>query len=367
MTITRHGLAAATILLTLCSAAQSSELTIVSWGGAYSASQMKAYHEPYMAANSEVKIVTDDSGSEGLAKLRAQIETGNLTWDLVDMVASDAILACDEGLVEEIDPDSWLAAAPDGTPASADFLPGTLDVGDTNCFVPLIIYSTTFGYRTDAFGGRVPTSLADFFDLENFPGKRSLERSPANNLQWALIADGVPADQVYQVLGTQEGLDRAFAKLDTIRHQTIWWTRGAQPPQLLADGEVVMSSAYNGRLFNAIEVENQPLGIMWDWQVFDLDGWVIPKGIKDLEAVKKYVRFSTDTQRLADQASFISYGPARTSSAPIVGKHAELGIDMKPHMPTDPGNMGNVLKTDYAWWADHRDELTERFDAWLSQ
>ncbi len=348
-------------------AAQAQDLTIVSWGGAYTASQQKAYHEPYMANNSGVNIINDDSAAEGLAKLRAQVEAGNVVWDLVDMVASDAITACDEGVAMEIDYDKWLAKAPDGTPATKDFFDGTLDVGGTNCFIPQIVYSTTFGYRTDAWGGNKPTTIADVFDLKKFPGRRALEKKPINNLEWALIADGVPGDKVYEVLSTEEGVDRAFAKLATIKDQTIWWTKGAQPPQLLADQEVVMASAYNGRLFNAIAVEKQPIGMMWDWQAFDLDGWVVPVGVKDLDAVKKYLRFATDTQRLADQAKFISYGPARKSSAPLVGKHAELGIDMKPHMPTDPENAKTVLKFDYVWWADHRAEMDERFNAWLAQ
>ena len=343
------------------------DLTVVSWGGAYTASQQKAYHEPYMEMNPDVTIINDDSAAEGLAKLRAQIEADNVTWDLVDMVASDAITACDEGLVKEINYDEELAAAPDGTPATQDFFAGTLEVGGTNCFIPQIVYSTTFGYRTDAFDGKKPTSIADVFDLENFPGKRALEKKPINNLEWALLADGVSPDEIYDVLSTPEGINRAFAKLDTIKDSVIWWTKGAQPPQLLADGEVVMASAYNGRLFNAIAVEKQPIGMMWDYQVFDLDGWVIPVGGENEAEVMKFVKWATDTQRLADQAKYISYGPARKSSAPLVGKHAELGIDMKPHMPTDPANAKNLFNFDYVWWADHRAEMDERFNAWLVQ
>ncbi|MCY4591193.1 MAG: ABC transporter substrate-binding protein [Alphaproteobacteria bacterium] len=343
------------------------DLTVVSWGGAYTASQQKAYHDPYMAENPDVKIINDDSAAEGLAKLRAQVESGNVTWDLVDMVASDAITACDEGLIEEIDPDAMLAAAPDGTPASKDFFAGTLTPGGTNCFVPQIVYSTTFGYRTDAFEGEQPSTIADVFDLEKFPGRRALEKKPIGNLEWALIADGVSGDQVYEVLGTPEGVDRAFAKLDTIKDSVVWWTKGAQPPQLLADGEVAIASAYNGRLFSAIAEKNQPIAMLWDWQVFDLDGWVIPKGTPNKDAVLKYLMFATDTQRLADQAKFISYGPARYSSGPLVGKHADLGIDMKPHMPTNEANAKTILNFDYVWWADHRAELDERFNAWLAK
>ena len=343
------------------------ELVVVSWGGAYTASQQKAYHEPYMAANPGIKILNDDSAAEGLAKLRAQAEAGNTTWDLVDMVASDAIIACDEGLVLEIDHDKVLAAAPDGTPPTKDFFEGTLTPGDSTCFIPQIVYSTTFGYRTDAFGGKEPSKLADVFDMANFPGKRSLEKKPIGNLEWALIADGVDPDKVYDVLSTADGVNQAFAKLDTIKDKVVWWTKGAQPTQLLADGEVVMASAYNGRLFSAIEEEKQPIAMMWDWQVFDLDGWVVPAGGKNIDKVMTYLKYATDTQRLADQAKFISYGPTRHSSAPLVGKHADLGIDMGPHMPTAPENAKNTLLFNYTWWADNRASLDERFQAWLAK
>ncbi len=339
------------------------ELVIVSWGGAYTKSQQLAYHDPYMKANPHIKIINDDSSSEVVAKIRAQAEAKNVTWDLADALAADSIQLCDEGLAEKIDHDKVLAPAPDGTPASQDF--GDMIVSP--CFIPQIVYSTTFGYRTDKVGANPPTTINDVFDLQKYPGKRALEKKPNGNLEWALIADGVDPTTVYDVLSTPEGVDRAFRKLDTIKDQVVWWTQGAQPGQLLADGEVVMASAYNGRLFAAIEENKQPVGMMWDWQVFDLDGWIVPVGSPHRDEVMKYLRFATDTQRLADQAKYISYGPARKSSRPMVGKHAELGIDMAPHMPNNPKNAKNTLLFNYTWWADHKDELSERFEAWLAK
>lgn len=361
-TLFKRTLIAASVSMAAVSAASAKDMVVVSWGGAYTASQQKGYHEPYMAANPEVNIVNDDSASNAVAKLRAMQEANNVTWDLVDMVAADAILSCDEGLIDEIDHDNDLAAAPDGTPASMDF--GNKIVSP--CFIPNIVYSTTFGYRTDLVGDNPPTTIDDVFDLEKIPGKRSLEKKAINNLEWALLADGVPADQVYEQLGTEEGVARAFAKLDTIKDQVIWWEKGAQTPQLLADGEVVIGSTYNGRLFSVIEEEGQPIAMMWDWQVFDLDGWVVPKGTPNKAAVMEYLKFATDTQRLADQAKYISYGPARISSAPLVGKHATLGIDMAPHMPTNTDNTTNTLLYNYEFWADNVDDLNERFASWLN-
>ncbi|TBW59178.1 ABC transporter substrate-binding protein [Marinobacter halodurans] len=336
-------------------------LTIVSWGGAYSKSQKLAYHDPWTEKTGD-KIYMDPKSAQGLAGLRSQVEAGKVTWDLVDMLEGNAITACDEGLVEEIDYDEILAPAPDGTPPSQDFIEGSL----SGCFIPQIVYSTVLAYNTTAFpADKQPSKVADLFDLKNFPGKRSLEKIPDGNLEWALVADGVAPDKVYDVLSTQAGVDRAFKKLDTIKDDIVWWDAGAQPPQLLADKEVVMASAYNGRIFNAQVNEDQPFKIMWDGQMFELDGWVVPQG-KLTPELKKYLRFATDTQRLADQAKYISYGPARKSSVPLIGKGVN-GVDMKEHLPTAKANFFNPIKKDAIWWADHGDEMRQRFNAWLSQ
>ncbi|MGB1389735.1 MAG: extracellular solute-binding protein [Paracoccaceae bacterium] len=340
------------------------EMTIVSWGGAYSKSQQRAYHDPYSEMTG-TKIINDDSSAEAVSKLRAMNEAGNVTWDVVDVVAADALRLCDEGLAMEIDPDTQLADAPDGTKASEDF--GEMLVGD--CFIPQIVYSTTFGYRTDLVGDTPPTSVCDVFDTEKYPGKRSLEKRPIANVEWALICDGVAYEEVYDLLATEAGQERAMAKLDTIKDDVIWWSAGADTPQLLADGEVIMGSTYNGRLFSVIEEQNQPVAMLWDWQMFDLDGWIIPTGLSPERQARAmdYIMFATDTQRLADQAKYISYGPARKSSAPLVGKHADLGIEMAPHMPTDPKNSVNTFLYNYEFWADYRDDIDAKWQAWLSK
>ncbi|MBS9716823.1 extracellular solute-binding protein [Pseudohalocynthiibacter aestuariivivens] len=355
----------ASVVALVAGGALAEDMTIVSWGGAYSSSQQNAYHDPYMAANPDVNIINDESSAEAVAKLRAMNEAGNVTWDVVDVVAADAMRLCDEGLAMEIDADTQLAPAPDGTLASEDF--GELLVSE--CFIPQIVYSTTFGYRTDMVGDTPPTSVCAIFDTDAYPGRRSLEKRPINNMEWALLCDGVAKADVYDVLETEEGQAQAFAKLDTIKEDVIWWSAGADTPQLLADGEVVMGSTYNGRLFALIEEQKQPVGMLWDAQVFDLDGWIIPAGLSDERKARAldYIYFATDTQRLADQAKYISYGPARASSAPLVGMHAELGIDMAPHMPTDPENAKNTFLYNYEWWADYRDDLDAKFQAWLSQ
>ena len=330
-------------------------LTVVSWGGAYSRSQVEAYHKPF-TRKTGIAIISEDYNG-GLAQIKAQVESGNVTWDVVDLETSDAIRGCDDGLLERIDA-SMLPPAPDGTPAEEDFIAGTL----LDCAVGEIVWSTVVAFDHTRFPrDNQPRALRDFFNVERFPGRRGLRKSPRVNVEWALISDGVPAGQVYEVLAASEGIDRAFHVLDRIKPHVVWWEAGAQPPQLLADGEVVMTSAYNGRLYNAIFKEKKPFVIIWDAQVWDVDLWGIVKGARNLATALEFVKFSTDTKRLADQAKFISYGPVRRSSM------EKVNAKVKPHLPTSPDNFANALQNDFDWWADHQQEMDERFTTWLAK
>jgi len=347
-----------TALTAVATIATAEEVTVMSWGGAYVTSQIEAYHKPF-TAETGINVISVDADNPA-TPVKAMVEANNVTVDVADVEYADAVRLCDEGMLETIDP-AILPAAPDGTPATDDFLPGAL----TDCAVATIVFSTVFAYDTSKFP-EGPKTMADFFDLEKFPGKRGMRKGAKANLEMALMADGVPAADVYATLETDEGIDRAFAKLDTIKDQVVWWEAGAQPPQLLADGEVAMTTAYNGRIFAAAVAENKPFQVVWDGQVYEYDLFVIPKGAPNLEAAKKFIAFSTDTQRLADQAKWISYGPARKSSAPLVGLYQDGKTEMGPHMPTAPENMTNALASSYEFWVDRDAELNERFNAWLA-
>jgi len=350
---------AAVLSIAVTSAASADSLTVVSWGGAYTKSQVEAYHKPWTAKTGANVISEDYNG--GIAEIKAQVEAGNVTWDVVDVELSDAIRACDEGLAEEID-SAMLPAAPDGTPATEDFIDGAL----TDCAVGSIVWSTIYAYDSSKMSNG-PKTIADFFDTSGFPGKRGMRKSPKANLEMALAADGVAPGDIYDVLSTPEGVDRAFAKLDTIKDDVVWWEAGAQPPQLLADGEVSMTTAYNGRIFNAVASEDKPFEIVWDAQIYDLDLFIVPKGAKNKELAMDFIAFATDTQRLADQASWISYGPTRKSSSPLVGSfHNKPNLAMGPQMPTAPSNFKTAIQNDFEWWADNQDEMSERFNAWLA-
>ena len=302
-----------------------------------------------------MNIIWDESSAEAVAKLRAMNEAGNITWDLVDVTVSDAIRLCDEGLAEEIDFDTESCCAPDGTSATDDF--GATEVGTTassrrsSIRPPSAIAPTLLATRRRPRSATSSTS-------RSIPA--SVRSRSARSTTWngRSTATAFRRKTSTTCSGPTRASSARLNKLDTIKDQVVWWTAGAETPQLLADGEVVMGSTYNGRLFSAIAEQNQPIAMLWDVQILRhrrLDRPGRPSG-REGSRVMDFLKFATDTQRLADQAKYISYGPARASSAPLVGKHATLGIDMAPHMPTDPANATNAHVYDYTWWADHRDE-----------
>ena len=350
----------AVLLLAFLPGALAAEsLTVVSWGGSYARACVEAYHKAFTAETGIEVLLEDYNG--GLAQVRAQVDAGAVHWDVVDLEMPDGKLACDEGIIEPVDP-TLLPPGLNGEAPVEDYPPEVF----SECGPGVLFYSTIYAYNTRYLDGPPPRTIEDFFDLEKFPGRRGMRRSPLANLEFALLADGVPLAQVYAVLGTDAGVDRALRKLDGIKDQVVWWEAGAQPPQMLADGEVVMSTAYNGRIFNAQVLEKQPFVIVWDGQVLDLGGpLAIVSGTPRLQAAQQFVRFANRPTSIANVAKYISYSPTRRSAEALVSKHLETGIDMRPHMPTAPENLKRALQSDWRWWSDNRDEMNERFSAWL--
>lgn len=328
------------------------DLTVVNWGGDAARAQMLALVQPFEQANG--KSVNMDHYSGDLQVIRDQVDAENVKWDVLDLEYSDLIRLCTEGYLEPID-HSYLSVGADGTQPEQDFITDSLP----ECGVGSIIWATVYAYSQAAFPVTQPRTIADFFDVQRFPGKRGLRQDPRGALEWALMADGVPAERVYQVLDTTEGLDRAFAVLDTIRDQIVWWSGGAEPVRLLSSGEVSMSAAWNGRLFRPITESGLPISIVWDGQLWEIELWGIARGTPRLQAAKQFIWFATDTSRLVDHTRYISYGPVRQSAM------ARIPDELLQHLPTSAQNQQNALRYDSAWWADRFDVINGRFTAWL--
>ncbi len=342
--------AAAGLLAPLPAAADSHvTLTVASWGGAYSASQRNAFYIPYKAEFGVTML--EDEWQGDIAQIRVQVETGVYKWDIIDGEQDIILSGCDEGILAEIDYDMM--------GGREQFFDGAaLDCGVAN-----ITWSTIYAYDGEVFpaSGPVPSTVGDFFDTEKFPGMRGFYRQPKINLEWALIADGVPIDQVYEVLATDEGVDRALAKFDTIKDEILWWESGAQSVQILADKEVVMTSSWNGRIYNAVANEGKDFPIVWDAQGLEFDFWFMPAGGPNQEEAMKFIAWSEKPEIQKNQSKFIAYGPTTAAAAALIAP------DILKDLPTAPANTKNVLTVDNAFWADRREELTEIWNAWISQ
>lgn len=328
-------------------------LTVASYGGAYTRSQMIAFIDPFREMTGQWVEVVDYGG--GVDELRNQVRSLNVKWDVVDMTAADAVRACEEGILERLE-GIPLAPSPSGLPATDDFLEGTL----LPCAIGQNIWATVMTYDVSAYrNSPAPNSISDFFDLQRFPGSRGLQKTARVNLEWALLADGVAPDQVYSLLETERGLERAFAMLERIRSVIVWWTRGEEPLDLLQRRRVAMSSAWSGRVFFRNRGRAGSIGTIWDGNVWEREYFVVPKGSHNREVAKALISFATEPERQAAQANQIAYGPVRRSAAELVADN------VRPFLPTAPENASVGLASDAAWWARNGERLDEAFRVWL--
>ncbi|WP_337996815.1 ABC transporter substrate-binding protein [Oleispirillum naphthae] len=336
---------AAALVIGGAASAQARDLSVVGWGGAFQKVMKDVYFDPFMKA-SGIKM-TDESWDGGIGVLRAKVEGGNATWDVVEVESDELAVGCEEGLFVPLD---WPKIG-----GKAAYLPDAVH----ECGVGTIAYDFVLAYDKDKLKAG-PTSWADFFDTKKYPGKRGLRGGAKSTLEFALIGDGVAPKDVYKVLATPEGQDRAFKKLDSIKKDLIFWKAGAQPPQLLASGEVVMTSVYNGRIDAANLNDKRNFGIVWNGALFTIDSWVILKGSPNVASAYKFLDFVGKPATQAKLTPAIAYGPT--------AKDAAKYIDPKrlPDMPTAPDNMKNIVTIDSAFWLENIDRLNDRFNKWAA-
>lgn len=340
------GLAVLAAGLLLAGAASARDLTVVSWGGAYQDGQKKVYFEPFKAASGVSMI--DEAWDGGVGVLRAKIEGGNANWDVVQVESEELAIGCEEGLYEKLD-FSKLGGADAYLPAAV-----------SDCGVGAILYDFILAYDGDKIKD-APAGWADFFDTKKFPGKRALRQGPKTNLEIALIADGVAPADVYKVLATDEGVDRAFEKLDSIKSDLIFWKAGAQPAQLLASGEVAMTSAYNGRITAANAKDAKNFKIVWNGALYTIDSWVILKDSPNLADAYKFLEFAGKAENQKELPKYVTYGVTNASATALIDPA------LLPDLPTAPANMANVKSIDDQFWLENLDRLNERFNKWAAK
>lgn len=343
------------LLLTGPATAEGVELRIATWGGSYEAAQQAVFFSPFETATGvAIETVAYDGGADILERPTPP--------DLVDMAMSEAIAACEAGQLRRLDHAS-LPDGADGTPAAKDFIAGAMQ----DCALTHTVYATVVAYDRRAFPAHPPTRIRHLFDTESFPGRRALRRRPEANLEWALMASGVPRHEIYDLLSTRRGLDLAFERLGTLREHIVWWRHGEEPVRLLEAGEVVMASGYNGRFFAARNRGARHIAILWDGQIREQQTWVIPRGAAHPEQAEAFIRFATRSRPLTAFAERMAYGPARHSAARAIDRHPETETDMRLHIPTHPYNSRNAVTKDVDWYAHILKRIRTRFSEWLAQ
>ena len=342
------GLAAALMIADPTIVHAEDRLVITSWGGNLQPVQRKVYFEPFMKETG-IKVVEDEWGGE-MAKLRAMVQSGAPSWDVVEVSDAQLEIGCNEGLLEPIDFSK--------VGGKDRFVPDAV----SECGVGTNTSSAIIAYNADKFPKEQPSTLKDFFDVQKFPGPRALRKSPRFNMEIALLADGVPTSDLYNVLGTEEGVARAFKKLDQIKPSIkVWFTQWAEAIQLLVNGEVYMTMNGNGRIWATVEQDKKPLKIIWDNQDLGYDFWVVVKGSKMKDAAMKFIAFASEDRNMTEFTKLFRYGP--TVKTVINAMPPEIGKDM----PTATENMKTYYRVSASFWGDHNDDYTVRFNAWLAK
>lgn len=329
--------------LTCLPALAQKQITVVNFGGANANAQKKAFYEPYGKTGTQV-VAVEYNGEQ--AKIKVMVDSKNVTWDAVEVESPDVARGCDEGLFEKLD---WSRIG-----NKADFLPAAV----TDCGIGIFVWSTVMAWDGDKLKAG-PKTWADFWDTKKFPGKRGMRKGARYNLEFALMADGVKPADVYKVLATKEGADRAFKKLGELKSSIQWWEAGAQPPQFLVAGDVVMTTVFNGRI-DAANREGKHLQIGWVGGIYDLDYWVIAKGDPKKDDALKFIAYASGADAQAEYARNIAYGPTNKKAM------AKLDAKTQANLPTSSANAKDALQMNLKFWADQGEDLEKRFASWAT-
>ena len=333
------------LLTAMASSVMANEITVISFGGVSKDVQSQAFYKPFEKATGNKVIAGEYNGEMG--RIKAMVDTRSVNWDVVQLEGPELIRGCEEGMFEPLDP------AKIGNPE--DFVAGTI----SECGAGLLVWSMALAYNGDKVSV-APTGWADFWDTQKYPGKRSLRKGAKYTLETALMADGVPYADVYKVLSTPEGVDRAFNKLDQIKSSIQWWEAGAQPMQFLASGDVVMSTAFNGRVFAAQE-SGANVKTVWNGSIYAIDSWAIPKGSKNKAAAEAFISFALKPENQKIHTEKLGYGSTNLKTESL------LDPALAKRLNTAPDNLAQAMPINNSFWVDHGEELEQRFNSWVAK
>lgn len=320
--------------------AKPAQIVVNGSGGTQEAGSRKAFFEEF-EKRTGIKVVA--TSPPNFAKLVAMVKAGNIEWTITELDIEEAIRAEQMGLLEPID---------DKIVDRSKF---PAEARTRRYIFSRAVYSTVMGYRTDVWpAGRGPKDWKDFWDVAKFPGPRSMQNRPVDNLEFALLADGVPADKLYPI-----DVERAYRKLDQLKkHVAVWWKTGAQSAQLLIDKEVVLGTAWNGRYYAAVS-KGAPIHVEWSQGSLKESAFVIPKGAKDAYWGQRLFAVMTEARLQGVYAGFSSYPGLNLDSIQYTDPK------IAPHLPTHPDNLPRQFWQNARWWADNGAAMEERWAKWV--
>lgn len=310
--------------------AQAADLTVASWGGAYQKAQSEALFQPAAKAlGIKIKEVTYN----GMPDVRLQVQTGAVTMDVVVSGTGSAARAGAEGLLEPLDYKMINVS---------HFYPGMA----TKYCVGGDVFSNVFAYNSEKYGANPPRTWADFWNVKKYPGKRAYRGGVEGALEPALMADGVPPDQVYKVLSTDAGLKRAIDKIRQLKpYIAVWWTSGAQQAQLMNDGEVDMTTGWNGR-FDAVIKSGAKVAYTFNQGIYDSDCFSIPKGAPHKAEAMRFLAEISKPQYQAALTKYITYGPTNKDAY----KNGLISAAVARTLSSSPANAALQIPLDAAWY-----------------
>jgi len=310
------------------------------WGGAYQDAVREAILQPFTKATG-IEVVEIKIGPT-IAHVKAQVQSRNVEWDVAELEAPDLLRGRQEGLLEKIDRSRI---------NTADLVKEAIDDAGIGC----IVFSTVLAYSTVKYppGTPHPKGWADFWDVKGWPARRFLQDQVKLNLEFALMADGVPKDRLYPL-----DVDRAFRSMDRIKpHIAVWWKKGAQPPQLLTDKEADLGSSWNGRITTE-KWKGAAMDVEWEGGMAQYQYYCIPKGAPNREAALRFIDFAIKPERQARSAELIPYGPTNTKAIALIDKKKATDL------PTHPENLARQAPFNEEWWLKNEEALIKRWEAW---
>lgn len=327
-------LLALNVVLTCTSALAEQSITFVSWGGTTQAAQERAWADSF-TQDTGIKVV--QKSPTDYAAFKAMVESGRVTWDVVDVEADFALRAGREGLLE---PMSFQHMA------KPNIDPRFVTIYATGSFY----FSFVLGYNTSVLT-KQPNNWTALFDTQSFPGNRALYKWPSPGvLEIALLADGVAPEQLYPL-----DLDRAFRKLDSIKQHIAWWGSGDESQQLLSSGKASLGMFWNGRI-HALQKEQVPVAMSWQQNLIAGDFLVIPKGSPNVEAARQFISHATSAKSQAVFSQLSGYAPVNLDSTNLVS--AELAKN-QPSAHT-----AGQITLDFKYWARNGESIAKRWYAW---